>query len=94
MEATSTDDTGAQHTLGPWVNTGESICAPNGRALISVDAIGGEDEDEVAANVALVTASPRLLASLAKLLEVLDDGSDEPELIEARAAVEACKVTA
>lgn len=60
----------AKHTTGPWyIDQGATaICAPNGRALINLEAIGGETEEEVQGNIKLVNAATELLKALKTLL--------------------------
>lgn len=55
-------DMKVQHTSGPWSIQNGSICAPNGRAIINTEAIGGETEEEVAANIHLINSAPHLAA--------------------------------
>lgn len=43
--------------------------------------------DEVDANARLIKAAPDLLASLVEIMDAMDDGSDEPALVAARAAI-------
>jgi hypothetical protein len=71
------------HTPGPWSFRASSyleyIYAADGSCVFS-----GEMDT---ANARLISAAPELLASLRAMLDTMDDGSDEPTLIAARAAI-------
>lgn len=47
---------------GPWRIENGAICLPNGRAIIKLDDIAGEDDDQIAAIAAAITTIPDLIA--------------------------------
>lgn len=82
MEAAS------KHTPGPWHFEGwdgfKGVVHDEESFIIAEQ---GEDAEAWPANARLIAAAPDLLKSLRAMLDAMDDGSDEPTLVEARAAV-------
>ncbi len=86
------------HTPGPWHVTGQSeggryitVKAEQGRTVARVP-FNTEREVEAgqitdSADADLIAAAPDLLAALRRVMEAMDDGSDQPALVEARAAI-------
>lgn len=82
------------HTSGPWTIQNGCICAPNGRALLRVDAIGGETEAEVAGNVALITTAAELLDLLCLSLPYVEDALDDETIKKGVVKADAAKIRA
>lgn len=95
--------TAGVHTLGPWHFDNDwhrlpSIIAPSGKIIAICEKSGHPDRashtQQQAADARLIAASPTLLASLVEVMDAMDDGSDEPALIRARAAIASAHVSA
>jgi hypothetical protein len=87
----------ASHTPGPWA-VGGGEAGGSSEYVYCDDATGSaiakftleyvrRPSAVNAANGRLIAAAPDLLTSLQAMLGAMDDGSDEPTLVDARAAV-------
>jgi hypothetical protein len=72
-----TDGNGHALTMGHQVILNAETFKPDGAPL-----------SEGLANIAIAREAPALLESLEEMLGAMDDGSDEPTLVKARAVVE------
>ena len=58
-----------------WKIVDDCICESNGRAILSVDAIGGETEEEVKANIQLITSARMMLSALKDAHAYINDNN-------------------
>lgn len=85
-----------EHSQGEWRVGGSerlvfSGAEPGGAILSALPLDNDPNAVRQKANARLAWAAPKLLKSLEEMLDVMDDGSDEPTLIDARAAVAEAK---
>ena len=81
------------HTPGPWRTFDTAYGAvhivkrASDSHMTDVVVINRERNENAAADARLIAAAPDLLAALREMMSAMDDGSDEPTLVDARAAI-------